>query len=96
MTDKMIVFDDGFVYRVLNSDQAYVLIESNAMKVMAIDFDSMSEYAIEDIYTLNESIDKGFAIGIEVGFIDDFVKRKNETTVLINGSIYIKKSYEKD
>jgi hypothetical protein len=96
MTDKMIVFDDGFVYRVLNQNQAYTLIESNAMEVMAIDLDSMSEYAIEDIFSLNEAIDNGLAIGIEVGFIDDFVKRKNEKTVLINGSIYIKKSYEKD
>lgn len=96
MTDKMIVFDDGFVYRKLNSSQADLLIRHNNISVMAIDCVSQTEFSLDDVDALADAIDRGYDVGIEVGFIDDFVKRKNETTVLINGSIYIKKSYEKD
>lgn len=96
MTDKMIVFDDGFVYRKLNSSQAALLIGYNSITVMAIDHESQTEFSLDDVDALADAIDRGYDIGIEVGFIDDFVKRKNETTVLINGSIYIKKIYEKD
>jgi hypothetical protein len=90
VTEKMIVFDDGFVYRLLNYNQAYTLIESNIMQVMAIDVDNMTEYAIDSIVGLIRAIDTGFVVGIDVGFINDFVKRENETTVLIDGSTYIK------
>ena len=94
MTDKMIVFDDGFVYRRLSPSQAALLI-GNGITVMAIGWASQTEFALSDVDALAGAIDGCYDVGIDVGFIDDFVKRKNETTVLINGSIYKKKVMKK-
>lgn len=69
---------DGFVWLIVN-DSAKELFSSGAINMYELRDDG-SELIIQVHEQLRKCLENGYDIGIEVGFVDDIIKQKNQTT----------------
>lgn len=69
----MRVMNDGFVYKVVNGDKARQIFDLNLFELYIL-WEDDSESLIETHKILNEAIEDGYVIGIEVGNIKNAVK----------------------
>ena len=92
MRDSIIIFKDGFAWKIVTR-KAHQLLKSNILSIYAVDPYQEMEWAIDTEEELDSAIVSGYAICIEVGYIDKerFITRRiDPTKVVIDGSIYTK------
>lgn len=72
------VTSDGFIWLIVN-DSAKELFSSGALSIYELRDDD-SESLISTYEELEECLEYGVDIGVSVGFINDIIKQKNQTT----------------
>lgn len=65
--DEMIVFSDGFVWKILSLDVANKLFESNILELFTVRIDDESENLIKSLDEIKRSFECGYYVCIEVG-----------------------------
>jgi hypothetical protein len=92
MRDSVIIFKDGFAWKNV-SNKARQLLKNNVLTIYAVDPYQEIEWVVDTEEELDSAIVSGYAICIEVGYIDKarFITRRiDDDKVLIDGSIYTK------
>lgn len=75
MKQKTKICADGFVWLVVEHEQARKLYKADAISLYTL-YNDESEALIESEEKLEETIEKGLQIGIEVGFLSDLSAAK--------------------
>lgn len=75
MEQKTKICADGFVWLVVDHEQARKLYKADAISLYTL-YNDESEALIESEEKLEETIEKGLQTGIEVGFLSDLSAAK--------------------